>query len=193
MFIVSTMPFKTTSSSIAPFSCLPSFPALRYFPMRELFASKAKVLELQLQHQSFQWIFRVDFLLDWLVWSCSPRDSLFDRISLTLSSILNNPETRTRMHMISFSWKHSGLNMKWLKTSLITGIELSKICPATTSQKSKSWKELSSYPHFVGYLCICPSGLILLPEALWTSASLRSQVFASSLNLPWFLKKKKKK
>ena len=26
----------------------------------------AKVLELQLQHQSFQWIFRVDFLYDWL-------------------------------------------------------------------------------------------------------------------------------
>ena len=25
----------------------------------------AKVLELQLQHQSFQWIFRVDFLFDW--------------------------------------------------------------------------------------------------------------------------------
>ena len=36
----------------------------------------AKVLELQLQHQSFQWLFRTDFLWDWLVWSpCSPRDS----------------------------------------------------------------------------------------------------------------------
>ena len=35
-----------------------------------------KVLELQLQHQSFQWIFRVDFLWDWLVWSsCCPKDS----------------------------------------------------------------------------------------------------------------------
>ena len=30
-----------------------------------------KVLELQHQHQFFQWIFRVDFLLDWLVWSPS--------------------------------------------------------------------------------------------------------------------------
>ena len=29
----------------------------------------AKVLELHLQHQSFQWIFRVDFPQDWLVWS----------------------------------------------------------------------------------------------------------------------------
>ena len=36
----------------------------------------AKVLELQFQHQSFHWIFRVHFLRDWLVWSpCSPRDS----------------------------------------------------------------------------------------------------------------------
>ena len=33
-------------------------------------------LVLNLSHQSFQWIFRVDFLEDWLVWSpCSPRDS----------------------------------------------------------------------------------------------------------------------
>ena len=31
---------------------------------------------LVLQHQSFQWIFRVDFLYNWLVWSpCCPRDS----------------------------------------------------------------------------------------------------------------------
>ena len=35
----------------------------------------AKVLELQLHYQSFQWIFRTDFPEDWLVWSpCSPRD-----------------------------------------------------------------------------------------------------------------------
>ena len=35
----------------------------------------AKVLEFQLQHQSFQWIFRIDFLLDGLVKTpCCPRD-----------------------------------------------------------------------------------------------------------------------
>ena len=34
----------------------------------------AKILEFQ--HPSFQWIFRTDFLYNWLVWSpCSPRDS----------------------------------------------------------------------------------------------------------------------
>ena len=36
----------------------------------------AKEFELQFQHKSFQWRFRIDFLYDWLVWSpCSPRDS----------------------------------------------------------------------------------------------------------------------
>ena len=36
----------------------------------------AKVLEFQLQHQSFQWIFKVNFLYDLLVWSpWSPGDS----------------------------------------------------------------------------------------------------------------------
>ena len=35
-----------------------------------------KGLKFQLQHQSFQWIFRTDFLYDWLVGSpCSSRDS----------------------------------------------------------------------------------------------------------------------
>ena len=37
---------------------------------------EAKVLEFQLQHQFFQWIFRTDFLYNGLVGSpCSPRDS----------------------------------------------------------------------------------------------------------------------
>ena len=55
----------------------------------------AKVLELQLQHQSFQWIFKVDFLQDGLVQSCSPRDSQefspapqFESISSSVLSLL---------------------------------------------------------------------------------------------------------
>ena len=52
----------TISSSVIPFSsCLQSFPASGFFPMSWLFASAAKVLELQLQHQCFQWILRVVF------------------------------------------------------------------------------------------------------------------------------------
>ena len=54
---------------------LPSPPALNLSQHQGLFQwvislhQVAKSLELQLQHQSFQWIFRVDFLWDWLVWS----------------------------------------------------------------------------------------------------------------------------
>ena len=35
-----------------------------------------KILELQFQHQSIQWVFRVNFLQTWQVWSsCCPRNS----------------------------------------------------------------------------------------------------------------------
>ena len=56
------VPFPTISSSVIPFSCLQSFPAWGSFPMSQFFISGAKVLEFQLQHQSFQWIFRTDLL-----------------------------------------------------------------------------------------------------------------------------------
>ena len=59
----------------------------------------AKVLEFQLQHQSFQWIFRTDFLENRLVESpCSPRDSQespatpqFKSISSSALSFLYSP------------------------------------------------------------------------------------------------------
>ena len=65
----------------------------------------AKVLEFQLQHQSFQWIFRTDFLYDWLVGSpCCPRDSQessptpqFKSINSLVLSFLYSP-TLTFIH-----------------------------------------------------------------------------------------------
>ena len=59
----------------------------------------AKLSEFQLKHQSFQWIFRFDFLEDWLVGSpCSPMDSQetsptpqFKTISSSMSSFLYSP------------------------------------------------------------------------------------------------------
>ena len=67
----------TISSSAASFSSsLQSFPASGSFSTSQLFTPDGhKVLELQLQHQSFHWIIRVDFLYNWLVWPpCSPRN-----------------------------------------------------------------------------------------------------------------------
>ena len=56
----------TTSSSVVPFSCLQSLPASGSFQMSQFSHQVAKVLEFQLQHQSFQWIFRTDFFrIDW--------------------------------------------------------------------------------------------------------------------------------
>ena len=65
----------------------------------------AQVLELQLQHQSFQWVFTVDFLWDWLVWPCCcPRDSQesfptpqFKSINSLVLSLLHGP-TLTSVH-----------------------------------------------------------------------------------------------
>ena len=55
-----------SSSDISFSSCLQSFPVSGSFPRSQFFASSG--LEFQLQYQSFQWIFRTDFLfrMDWL-------------------------------------------------------------------------------------------------------------------------------
>ena len=75
----------------------------------------AKVLlELQLQYQPFQWIFRTDFLYDWLVWSpWSPRDSQessptaqFKSINSSVISFLYSP-TVTSIHD---HWKNHSLD-----------------------------------------------------------------------------------
>ena len=53
------------------------FPSIRvFFQWVSSLHQVARVLAFQLQHQSFQWIFRTDFLYDWLVWfPCCPRES----------------------------------------------------------------------------------------------------------------------
>ena len=60
----------------------PSLPALNLSQHQSLFhwisssIQVAKVLEHQVQHQSFQWILMGDFLYNWLTWSpWCPRDS----------------------------------------------------------------------------------------------------------------------
>ena len=58
------------------------------FPMSWLFASGGQVLELQ--HESFQWIFGIDFLWNWLVWTaCFPVVVLL----VTQSCLFLTPQT----------------------------------------------------------------------------------------------------
>ena len=91
----------------------PSPPALHLSQHQGLFQwvgstyQVVKVLEFQLQHQSFQWIFRVDLLRNGLVGSpWSPRDTQesfptpqFKSINSSLLSLLRSP-TLTSVHSL---------------------------------------------------------------------------------------------
>ena len=60
-----------------------------------------KVLEFQ--HQSFQRVFRVDFLLDWLVWyPCSPRDSQEPSPTLQFKNI-NSSALSSFLYIVGFN------------------------------------------------------------------------------------------
>ena len=91
----------TISSSDAPsFAFLPqSCKHQGLFQWINTLHQMTKILELQLQHQSFQWSFRVGFPYYWLVSSpCSPRNSqkssltpLFKNIYSLILSLLYGP------------------------------------------------------------------------------------------------------
>ena len=73
-----------------------------------------KVLEFQLQHQSFQWIFRADLHWDGLVgFPCSPRDSQESSPTLQFKSIYSSvlsfcySQTLTSIHDY---WKNHSLD-----------------------------------------------------------------------------------
>ena len=114
MSIKSGMPFNHLILC-CPLLLLPSiFPSIRVFYNESvLLHHVTKILELQLQHQSLQWIFRTDFLEDWQVWSpCSSRDSQesstpqFKSINSLALSFLYSP-TLTTIHDY---WKNHSLD-----------------------------------------------------------------------------------
>ena len=74
-----------------------------------------KVLELQLQHQSFQWTFKIDFLQDWLVWPpCRPKEGLWSVFS----------STTVQKHQFFSSqpslWSNSHIHTTTVKTRIST-------------------------------------------------------------------------
>ena len=108
---------------------LPSPPALSLSQHQSLFQwvsswhLVARVLELHLQHQSFQWIFRVNFLEDWLAWSPCPKEtrvfkSLLQHHSSTASILwhsaffvvqLSHPYMTTRKNIALIIWTSIGI------------------------------------------------------------------------------------
>ena len=112
--------YLTISSSATPFSfCLQSFPVSGVCQWVNSSNQVAKVLELQFQQQSFQWIFRVDFQ-GWQVWSpCSPRDSQesspapqFESINSLALSLPYGP-TLTSVHDYRRNHSLDYLDLSW--------------------------------------------------------------------------------
>ena len=105
-----------SSHSVIPFSShLQSFPAQGLFKWLSSLRHVAKVLEFQIQHQSFQWTPRTDLPYDGPVGSpCSPRDSQkslqtpqFKSINSSVLSFLYSP-TLTSIHDY---WKYIALTI----------------------------------------------------------------------------------
>ena len=97
-----------------PLFLLPSiFPSISVFQCVGSSHQEAKVLELQLQHQSFQWIFGADFLLDWLIWSpCSPGTlkSLLQHHNLKSSIFWCSALFMVQLSYLYNYWKNLSLN-----------------------------------------------------------------------------------
>ena len=80
-------------------------PSIRVFSNESFLCIRWPKLKFQLQHQSFQWIYRTDFFYEGLVGSpCSPRDSQesspipqFKSINSLMLSFLHSP-TLTSIH-----------------------------------------------------------------------------------------------
>ena len=129
----SLLRFMSVESVIPPnhlILCRPPLPPALYLSQCQgLFqwvGSSHRVAKgLELQHQSFQWIFRTEFLYNWFVWSsCSPRD--FEKSSLTpqcksisplVLSLLYGPTLTSTHDYWKNWWKWKRRVKSWLQHS----------------------------------------------------------------------------
>ena len=122
--IMSTMSVMPCNRLILchPLLLLPStFLSIRVFSKESVFPSGGQILEFQLQHQSFQWIFSTDFFrMDWL-------DLL--AVQGTLKSLLQHHSSKE-----SILWHSPSL---WFNTFKLKTLNL------------KGYNTCKSYWHFV--------------------------------------------
>ena len=122
--------YLTVLSCATPFFfCLQSFPTLGSFQMSWLFTSGGQSIGASVLPSSLQWIFRVDFLQDWLIWSLScPKDSQeFSAVSqfksinsLVLSLLYVSTLTSIHDYWKNYSfWLYGPLLAKWRLCFLI--------------------------------------------------------------------------
>ena len=106
--------YTTISSSVVPFSsCLQSFPASGFFQWVSFLHQVSKVLELQLQLQSFQYSGLISFRMDW-----------FDlpAVQGTIKSLLQHHSSKASIlwHSAFFMVQHSHLYITTGKTITLT-------------------------------------------------------------------------
>ena len=113
----------------------------------------AKVLELQLYQQSFQWIFRVNFSEDWLVWSvCSstfqpPRILNYSNIinkNLFLNVLCSNTDTSREYHCLFTQFMKFSQQLHWGSLPFPPSVdhvfsELSSLWPICLVQPYMAW------------------------------------------------------
>ena len=156
--------YLTISSSATPFYSYPqSFPASRSFPMSWLFTSGGQILELQLQHQSFQCIYRVDFLWNLLIWSpCCSRDSQesspaphFESINSLALKLLYGPT----LIFVHDYWKnHSFDYMDLCQQSHVSALKYTIwVCHSFSSKEQASFNFMAAviYLSIQNLLSIC--------------------------------------
>ena len=115
--------YPSIPSSVVPFSSCPqSFQASGSFPVSQLFTSGGQTLELQLQHQFFQRIFKNDFLYDWS--PCSPRDSQESSPESRFESIYSLAlSLSTITYHFTFTMNRNGCNNNLNKTQKTTSVD----------------------------------------------------------------------
>ena len=145
----------------------------------------AKVLELQLQHQSFQWIFRIAFFENWVVQSpFSPRDSQesfptpqFKSINSLALSFLYSP-TFTPIHDY---WKNGSFDSVSQSVQSLSHVSLFATPWTAAHQASLSLTKSGSLPKLMSIESVMPPNLLILccPLLLPPSIFLSIRVFSN--------------
>ena len=104
-----------------PHLLLPSiFPSIRIFSNEAVLPIRwPKLLELQLQHQSFQLIFRTDFLYDWLVWSPFNRRDFQDFSPTPQFKSINSSALNFLYSQLSHPYMTSGKTIALTKRTFV--------------------------------------------------------------------------
>ena len=140
-YLLSWWCYPTISSSVSPFSSSPqfqrlapapgtqSFPESGSFPMSHLFASGSQIFGASASASVFQWIFKVDFLWDWIVWSPSSKElsrvfssTIGKHQSSALSPPYSSPFTSVRDYWKNHSFDYT--DVKLMKSLVLTLIML---------------------------------------------------------------------